>query len=383
MTASTIEPDDEIRYVLALRAQATGLDVRQWGERLMQSTISAPPQWLASILLGLWMVIPHAWAQEQGAPQLLVSMPVSTGLALPIACTAEQHCFVQNHVDHQAGPDYRDYRCGPLTYDGHSGTDIRIPNLAAMAASVPVLAAMAGRVKAVRDGMDDVNLRDIGYERIKGRDAGNTVLLEHAGGWVSQYAHMRKGSVAVRAGDVVAQGQQLGLVGLSGNTEFPHLHFEIRYNGKPVDPFTGHGLDGACGAAAAPLWDAAAGTALSYQPSGVINAGFAAQAPDLTQVMSGGGPAYTLPDADAPLLVFWVNTFGMRGGDVVDMRVLAPDGSALVEKRAAVPKNKADWLDYVGRRAHGAWPAGEYRGIYRVLRDGGEVLRVERSLRIR
>lgn len=326
----------------------------------------------AAFVLCVVQGYPTAWAKGKG----------TSLFSLPIACTTQQHCFVQNHVDHEAGPDYRDYRCGPLTYDGHNGTDIRIPNLAAMAAGVPVLAARAGRVKAIRDGMDDVNLRDIGYERIKGRDAGNTVLLEHADGWVSQYAHMRKGSVAVRSGDVVAQGQQLGLVGLSGNTEFPHLHFEIRYNGKPIDPFTGHGLDRACGGAATPLWDAAADAALRYQPSGVINAGFTAQIPDSTQVMSGSGPVYTPPDLHAPTLLFWVNTFGMRGGDVVDMRVRAPNGSILVKKRAKVPRNKADWLDYIGRRARGVWPEGEYRGSYRVLRNGSEVLRVERSLRL-
>src|SRR4051794_27387255 len=154
--------------------------------------------------------------------------PAAPSLALPIACEMGKSCVLQNYVDHDPGPGSRDYRCGHLTYDSHKGTDIRVIDLPAFRRGVPVLAAAAGRVRAVRDGMPDVSVRDPSAAPVAGREAGNSVVIEHGEGWETQYAHLRKGSVAVRPGDRVEGGQPLGMTGLSGNTEFPHLHFEVR-----------------------------------------------------------------------------------------------------------------------------------------------------------
>lgn len=57
--------------------------------------------------------------------------------------------------------------------------------------------------------------------------AGNYVLIRHANGEHSLYAHMRQGSVRVRAGDTVSSGAVIGAVGSSGNSTEPHLHFQI------------------------------------------------------------------------------------------------------------------------------------------------------------
>ena len=62
---------------------------------------------------------------------------------------------MQNHVDTDPGPDARDFTCGPLSYDGHRGTDFRVATLADMWAGFRALAAALGRVVAVRDGMAD------------------------------------------------------------------------------------------------------------------------------------------------------------------------------------------------------------------------------------
>ncbi|WP_428978577.1 M23 family metallopeptidase [Chenggangzhangella methanolivorans] len=56
-----------------------------------------------------------------------------------------------------------------------------------------------------------------------------------------------KGSVAVKKGDQVARGQAIGRIGLSGATEFPHLHFALRRNGEPVDPYAVDGPSSSCG----------------------------------------------------------------------------------------------------------------------------------------
>ncbi len=55
------------------------------------------------------------------------------------------------------------------------------------------------------------------------------MLIDHDGGWQTQYCHMKKGSIRVREGDAGAVGTPLGEVGLSGMTEFPHVHFTVRH----------------------------------------------------------------------------------------------------------------------------------------------------------
>ena len=76
------------------------------------------------------------------------------GLDLPVACRLPEHCVIQKLVDHAPGPERQDARCGTLTTDGHKGMDIRLKRYSDMAGPpVPVLAAAAGRVARVRDGL--------------------------------------------------------------------------------------------------------------------------------------------------------------------------------------------------------------------------------------
>jgi murein DD-endopeptidase MepM/ murein hydrolase activator NlpD len=63
---------------------------------------------------------------------------------------------------------------------------------------------------------------------------GTLVLIRHQGGWVTAYAHLDRALVNKDA--VVAQGDMIGTVGKTGNVSTPQLHFEVRYQGKPVDP---------------------------------------------------------------------------------------------------------------------------------------------------
>jgi murein DD-endopeptidase MepM/ murein hydrolase activator NlpD len=62
---------------------------------------------------------------------------------------------------------------------------------------------------------------------------GNLVLIKHPGGWVTAYAHM--GRILVKNRDAVVQGQEIGVVGQTGQVDRPQLHFEIRYAPSPKD----------------------------------------------------------------------------------------------------------------------------------------------------
>lgn len=121
----------------------------------------------------------------------------------------------------------------------------------------PVLAAADGTVVAAAGGFPDETMADpssysaekmaalreelvprIGYLNFL---AGNHVIIDHHNGEYSVYAHLREHSLRVKAGDTVSQGQEIGRVGNTGNSEEPHLHFQLMdgpdflgANGLPV-----------------------------------------------------------------------------------------------------------------------------------------------------
>jgi murein DD-endopeptidase MepM/ murein hydrolase activator NlpD len=94
----------------------------------------------------------------------------------------------------------------------HNGIDLRAGR------GVPVLAAGPGLVAKA--------------ERMRGY--GRVVYVDHGGGVQTRYAHLQK--IAVQEGQFVPPGALVGKVGSSGRATGPHLHFEVRSNGKPVAP---------------------------------------------------------------------------------------------------------------------------------------------------
>ncbi len=303
-------------------------------------------------------------------------------LDLPLAC-AKTGCVVRNFVDAEPGPGAKDHACGALTYDGHDGTDILAPSYEVMASGVDVVAAAGGTVLRVRDEILDASIHG-GGGSVQGREAGNAVVIGHGNGWETQYSHLRRGSVCVRPGDVVAPGGKLGVAGLSGHTEFLHLHFEVRKDGAPVDPYTGLAPGAGCGAGT-PLWTDGALRALAYRPVALMHAGFVAGVPDPRLIRSGEtGPS---PQKDAGALVFMVDMVGRREGDLEKVSLLAPDGSVLAVKEGVVEDPRVQWFVYVGKkRPAEGWPSGTYVGTYTLLRgeEGGlaAVLQVTRKVEL-
>lgn len=110
-----------------------------------------------------------------------------------------------------AGPVSSGY--GQRSGGRHEGIDILAP------AGTPVLAAERGIVAYAGNGM---------------RGYGNAVILDHGDGIRTLYGHLD--TIRARPADLLPAGELLGTVGRTGNAATPHLHFELRVDGEPVDP---------------------------------------------------------------------------------------------------------------------------------------------------
>lgn len=153
------------------------------------------------------VLLPHAVDRTHGST-----------FAFPIGCRLGSDCWVSNYLDRDDGPGTRDYAGGAVAYDGHDGVDVLVNGFAAMEQGVAVHAAAEGEVLGVEDGADDRCVTgDCPTE--------NGVLIGHADGTATYYAHLRKGSILVAPGERVARGQRIAEVGSSGRSTDAHLHF--------------------------------------------------------------------------------------------------------------------------------------------------------------
>ncbi|HEX6694975.1 MAG TPA: M23 family metallopeptidase [Longimicrobiales bacterium] len=90
------------------------------------------------------------------------------------------------------------------------------------------LGARAGtQVRASANGVITFAGKSGGY--------GNMIEIRHANGYTTRYAHLRNFAPGIRRGVRVAQKDLIGYVGMTGLATAPHLHYELRHNGRPVD----------------------------------------------------------------------------------------------------------------------------------------------------
>ncbi len=310
---------------------------------------------------------------SQAAAQTRTTDPIS--LALPLACELGKTCFLQNYVDTDPSSNWKDYRCGEQSYDGHDGTDIRILSMEEQRAGVDVLAAAPGTVTGTRDGVADVSIRDPGAESVKGRECGNGVTIRHENGWATQYCHMAKGSIRVSRGQKVETGTPLGRVGLSGLTEFPHLHLSVMHYQTKIDPFAYGAKPGTCGDGGQSLWNESVRASLGYLRGQVLNSGFSANAVTMAQIESGETKRQP-PKANSPALVAYVRAIGLEAGDVMELAIVSPDGKPFAQQRQQpLDRSKAQFFTMIGKkRGDAPWPAGTYTSHFKVLRDGKSAL---------
>ncbi|MEL6543193.1 MAG: M23 family metallopeptidase [Myxococcota bacterium] len=176
-------------------AAARGSDMRIRIQRVLRPHAKAPRRWrlaIASVLLfpiiaAQWSVV---YATTKGPPSFEIT-PVEGRIT--------------SKFGRVPGPKKKKRN--------HTVIDISAPS------GTPIVAPAAGRV--------------VQAERSKVK-YGNLLVLDHGNGFVTRYAHLK--SFEVNVNDRVAVGEVIGLVGNTGYSTGPHLHFEVLRDGKPVDP---------------------------------------------------------------------------------------------------------------------------------------------------
>lgn len=161
-----------------------------------------------------------------------------TKFSTPLGGTPNVHWYINNYVDlDRSEPgtlDYMGHTGDAETYDNHNGLDISATGgiSETQYVGLPVKAAAGGVVTEAEDGKFDENTA-----WADGLGGGNQVTIRHGNGWVTNYYHMRKGSISVKVGDYVSAGDVLGMMASSGNSTGTHLHFEVSFNGSVVETY--------------------------------------------------------------------------------------------------------------------------------------------------
>jgi hypothetical protein len=220
-----------------------------------------------------------------------------------------------------------DYACGARTYDldsgyNHAGTDYYLwpyPWLRMDSEQVRIVAAAPGVIVEKIDGNFD---RDCA---IAGNGGFNAVFVQQDDGLTAWYLHMKNGSQTSKAiGERVAAGEFLGLVGSSGPSSLPHLHFELHDAANDVvDP-----LHGACNDAP-DRWI----VPQPYESPRIDTLTTHSAEPTLVDCgVDNGVPVHEEPhfaDSFAPGATFWAfaSYSDHRNGEATHFRVLRPDQS--------------------------------------------------------
>jgi hypothetical protein len=153
---------------------------------------------------------------------------------------------ISNFVDHNLDfPNLvKDYNCGTRSYDtpmgyNHAGTDFALwPKPWELMENniVEVVAAEAGTILEKSDGHFDKSCS------LNNPDDWNAIYILHSDGTSAWYGHLKSNSLTPKnVGSKVARGEFLGIVGSSGASTAPHLHFELHNEeGAIIDPFAGN-----------------------------------------------------------------------------------------------------------------------------------------------
>lgn len=297
----------------------------------------------------------RALGLDRHGPRALPAPTLGFPLRLRPASKAVHAAGISNFVDLDATSALKEFTCGERTYDGHRGIDISPwPFSWTMMdqQEVEIVAAAPGSIASSHDGEYD-------RQCATGGQTANSVIILQDDGVYALYWHMKKGSVTTKpVGTRVERGEYLGIVGSSGNSTGPHLHFELRTTGgATIDPNAG-----LCGDSK---------TSWQHQPedthTDILRIATHTVQPNPSPIACGTSAATGYSNKFAPGQRVWLAAYlrDQRSDTPVDFTVLRPDGSTFGTWSSGTPPASSVysfaywyvWFDLPTTNAKGQWTA--------------------------
>lgn len=262
----------------------------------------------------------------------------------PIDCKIGENCWISRYFNHGTANAPKDYKGGRLTDSDHQGIDFALSSYEKLSDGVNVIAVADGIVEGVRDGEEDIKLPYKSRDSIIGKECGNGIMLSHTNGYSTQYCHLKKGSLKVKTGDKLKRGDIIGQVGLSGQTEYPHMHLSVYQNKKQIDPFlpvAGKYKEGRT------LWSIKTQQELTYEPGSIFNYGIDINVP---QQPYDEKLKHHNEITDPERIIGWAMFFKCNEGSSVSIELKNPKDQSFHYTEQKIPSYKARYILFAGKK---------------------------------
>ncbi len=282
-------------------------------------------------------------------------------LNFPVSCQLEENCWLINYPDLDSSEKAKDYKGKNITYNGNKGIDIAVKTYLELKNGISVLASQDGKVVDVRNNIEDNYPFGPKNDDVKPPFCGNFVVIEHNHGWKTAYCHLKKDSITVKPGDFTSKGKKVAEVGLSGQTEFPHLYFAVFQDEKYFDPFSGKEL-GAENPKSEyrPFWNPITREKLEYRDVILVNTGVSIEDPTLYSIRQGKYKDIEIMQ-DEPEIFIWAHGFHFEKNDLIKITLRSPRQKTVMEDYIKVNSGKMeDIVSFKVEKEDKTWVPGFY-----------------------
>ncbi len=302
-------------------------------------------------------------------------------LLFPLDCELGKSCWISNLPRHHLHDKQLDFRCGPVTYEYNDGTDIALKDIKQMQEGVSVIAPISGVVEFKRDGVSDINAKGIGRKLLEGKECGNEVIISNDEMQI-QLCHLKNKSIRVNVGDVINAGDVIGEVGLSGLTEYPHLHMSLHDKSdsvvREIDPFYGSQPD--CGLQPKSLWSNPENMEKHATTGIVYNYGFAFENVTAESIMSGD---YLRAQPEYPEeFIAFVDIFSVNKGDKLTISILDSGNNIFAKREHEFGKYQARYFLFTSKNLRRERLRGEYHLVIKYKHLGGKEEEFRSSIKL-
>ncbi len=289
----------------------------------------------------------------------------------PIQCKIGEDCFLLNQLE-KVG-------CGQLPFSTKDGVMFIAKHDALVRDGIKILASQNGKVKAVRSNVDDQDKSTVSIA-----PCGNGIIVTHANGYETQYCYLHKDTIKLKKGDKVKEGQELGLMGMSGNINYPAMLFTLKRKNKHIDPFTNnHKSEDCVYNHDKSLWNPETIKTMIHSETIITNYGFTTEEPEIAKARNGDYNTMTIA-GNTNIIGYFIDLIGVYEGDLIIIEMLSPDGYKIVSyQKKFVDFNPRAFAHIVYKNQSQKLNEGEYKISFKLLRQGSIIIEKQDSLNIR